>query len=88
MNCDHLQPPLEQQLPLSEPVFYILLSLASGQKHGYAILKDVESLSQGKLLVSTSTLYGAISRLQDQGWIEHIDVEVQLRLACRARSTA
>ena len=59
--------------PLSEPVFLILLSLASGEKHGYAILKDVESLSQKRLTLSTSTLYGALARLEDQGLIEHIE---------------
>jgi hypothetical protein len=42
--------------PISEPVFFILLSLAAGRKHGYAILKDVERLSQASVLLSTSTL--------------------------------
>ncbi len=34
--------PATSPLPVSEPVFFILLSLASGQKHGYAILKEIE----------------------------------------------
>ncbi|MFN2197935.1 MAG: PadR family transcriptional regulator [Anaerolineales bacterium] len=59
-------------LPLSEPVFLILLSLASGQKHGYAILKEIESMSGEKLLLSTSTLYGALSRLENQGYIRRV----------------
>ncbi len=59
-------------LPLTEPTFYILLSLAPGKKHGYAILKDVEALSGGKVSLSTSTLYSALSRLLDQGLIERI----------------
>lgn len=58
------------QLPLSEAVFFILLSLAPRPKHGYAILKDVESLSQRRVVLSTGTLYGAIKRLLAQGWIE------------------
>jgi DNA-binding PadR family transcriptional regulator len=59
-------------LPVSEPVFFILLSLASGQKHGYAILKAIESMSQERLLLSTSTLYGALSRLEVQGYIRRV----------------
>jgi DNA-binding PadR family transcriptional regulator len=57
------------QLPLREPTFFMLLSLSPGPKHGYAILKEVESLSNGRLKLSTGTLYGAIRRLLDQGWI-------------------
>jgi PadR family transcriptional regulator PadR len=58
--------------PISEPVFYILLSLAAGRKHGYAILKEVESLSQDALLLSTSTLYGALHRLEARGYIARV----------------
>ena len=58
--------------PISEPVFYILLSLNAGRKHGYAILKDVERLSQAALLLSTSTLYGALGRLEEQGHVERV----------------
>ena len=56
--------------PLREPTFYILLSLSPGPKHGYAILKDVETLSEGRVLLSTGTLYGAIKRLLDREWIK------------------
>jgi DNA-binding PadR family transcriptional regulator len=58
--------------PLREPTFLILLSLAPGLKHGYAILKDVEELSQGKARLSTGTLYEALARLLEQGWIERV----------------
>jgi DNA-binding PadR family transcriptional regulator len=57
---------------ISEPVFYILLSLASGRKHGYAILKDVENLSLSSVKLSTSTLYTALRRLEDQACVERI----------------
>lgn len=63
-------------LPLTEPTFYILLSLAPGKKHGYAILKDVATLSDGKINLSTSTLYGALGRLLDQELIERVPNEV------------
>ena len=59
-------------LPLTQPTFYILLSLVPGNKHGYAILKDVESLSDGEVSLSTSTLYSALRRLLDQALIERI----------------
>jgi len=60
-------------LPLREPTFYILLSLSPGPKHGYAIMKEVEILSESRLLLSTGTLYGAIKRLLDDGWIRRVE---------------
>ena len=60
-------------LPLREPTFLILLCLSPGPKHGYAILKEVDSLSEGRVKLSTGTLYGAIERLLDQGWIRRVD---------------
>jgi len=60
-------------LPLREPTFYILLSLSPGPKHGYAIWKTVEDLSESRLKLSTGTLYGAIKRLLDRGWIIRVD---------------
>jgi len=57
-------------LPLTEPVLLILLSLAGQPQHGYAILKDVERMSDGRVVLSTGTLYGAIRRLLDYDWIE------------------
>jgi DNA-binding PadR family transcriptional regulator len=58
---------------LSEPVLLILLSLAEQPRHGYSILKDVESVSGGRVLLSTGTLYGALQRLLDHGWIERVE---------------
>ena len=59
--------------PLTEASTYILLSLAPAEKHGYAILKDVAALSQGRVRLSTSTLYSALDRLQAQGLIERLE---------------
>ena len=58
---------------LSEPVLLVLLTLAEQPRHGYSILKDVESVSGGRVLLSTGTLYGALQRLLDQGWIESVE---------------
>jgi DNA-binding PadR family transcriptional regulator len=60
-------------LPLTEPVLLILLSLAEQPRHGYSILKDVEQMSDGRVALSTGTLYGALRRLLDDKWIERFD---------------
>ena len=64
---------LQTYLPLTETTFFILLSLAASEKHGYAIAKDVESLSNGRVALSTSTLYTALKRLLEDGWIARAD---------------
>lgn len=58
--------------PLTEPVLLILFSLADQPRHGYSILKDVEKMSDGRVVLSTGTLYGALRRLLDDAWIERI----------------
>jgi len=58
---------------LSEPVLLVLLSLAEQPRHGYSILKDVEALSGGRVLLSTGTLYGALQRLLSDDWIERVE---------------
>jgi DNA-binding PadR family transcriptional regulator len=63
--------------PLSEHTYFILLSLQSEPKHGYAIAKDVESLSQGRVKLSVSTLYTTLKRLLDDGWIRLLDEVTQ-----------
>lgn len=65
-NSDEIQ----ANLPLTESTYFILLILASGlPRHGYAIMKEVDELSRGRVSLSTGTLYGALKRLLDQGWI-------------------
>lgn len=63
----------EQHLPLTEATFFILLSLALEPKHGYAIMQDVQSLSENRIVFSTGTLYGALKRLLEQDWIVRHD---------------
>ena len=60
---------IQSVLPLTETTYFILLSLAPGPRHGYAIMKDVRQLSHERVLLSTGTLYSALKRLLDQGWI-------------------
>jgi len=59
-------------LPLTEPTFCILVSLAVGKKHGYAIRQDVAAVRGGRITLSTSTLYSTLGRLLDQALIEHV----------------
>jgi PadR family transcriptional regulator, regulatory protein PadR len=61
---------LQRFLPLSEQVCFILLSLAPEPKHGYAISKEIQVLSQGRVVLSVSTLYTLLKRLLDDGLIE------------------
>jgi DNA-binding PadR family transcriptional regulator len=50
-------------------MFYVLVALADGDTHGYAIMKDVEHLTSGAVRLSTGTLYGIIKRLLADGLI-------------------
>jgi DNA-binding PadR family transcriptional regulator len=65
----------EEGRPLSEPVLLILLSLAEKPRHGYALMKDIETLSGGRVRLSTGTLYGALQRLLHEKWIERFPQE-------------
>jgi DNA-binding PadR family transcriptional regulator len=60
---------IQSNLPLTEVTYFILVSLAPSPRHGYAIMKDVRSLSHQRVNLSTGTLYGALKRLLEQGWI-------------------
>lgn len=49
------------------------MSLAAKPGHGYALMKDIEELSSGRVCLSTGTLYGALRRLLEDGWIERFE---------------
>src|SRR3954466_3966720 len=74
--------------PLSEAVFWILLSLAGQSQHGYALMKDVDELSEGRVRLTTGTLYGALARLLEDGWIERFDARDTSREKQSYRLTA
>jgi DNA-binding PadR family transcriptional regulator len=59
--------------PLTEATYFILLCLSQGPRHGYGIMKDVRALSEDRIALSTGTLYGAIKRLLEQGWIQPVN---------------
>lgn len=55
---------------ISPQVFHILLSLVDDDLHGYAIIQDVAARTDGELRLTASTLYAAMKRLLESGWIE------------------
>jgi|SRR5580692_10549961 DNA-binding PadR family transcriptional regulator len=73
---------------ISEPVLLILASLADQPRHGYALMKDIETLSGGRVRLSTGTLYGALRRLLQGAWIERFEQEDTSREKQAYRLTA
>jgi DNA-binding PadR family transcriptional regulator len=64
------EPPADSFLPLTPAVFHILIALADGETHGYAIMLEVARRSGGSVRLGPGTLYGAIGRLLEDGLIE------------------
>lgn len=62
----------QEHEPLTPAMFYVLLALAGEDLHGYAILKEVELRTGGKVRLSTGTLYGIIKRLLNEGLISEL----------------
>lgn len=61
-----------RHLPLTEPVFQILLSLADQALHGYAIIQDIRLRTDGEVDLTASTLYAALKRLLDEALIREV----------------
>ena len=59
--------------PLTPAVFHVLLALTGGDRHGYAILKDIRQRTDGHMTMQAGTLYGTLQRLLDLGWVDEID---------------
>jgi DNA-binding PadR family transcriptional regulator len=74
--------------PLSEPVLLVLTSLAAHPRHGYALIQDIELLSGGRVRMSTGTLFGALKRLLEDGWIERFEQDDTARQKQAYRLTA
>jgi len=77
------QSKLSRHLPLSPPMFHVLLSLAKGDRHGYLIMKEVAERTAGEVRLSTGTLYGIIKRLLAAGMIDEIAASDPRRRAYR-----
>lgn len=59
----------EALLPLTPAVFHILLALADGEKHGYAIMQEISARTGGAMRMGPGTLYGSIQRMRKDGFI-------------------
>src|SRR6266567_6992446 len=68
------------QAPLTPAVLHILLVLSTGERHGYGIMKQVESDSQGKVKMGPGTLYGSLGRMMEAGLIRECDKKVDPEL--------
>ncbi|MBB2948348.1 DNA-binding PadR family transcriptional regulator [Actinoplanes lutulentus] len=55
---------------MQEPTFLILTALAEEPSHGYGVIRSVQTLSQGEVVLRPGTLYGALDRLSEQGLVE------------------
>ena len=64
--------PIDALLPLPPATLHILLALANGERHGYAIIQDVEARTDGELRMSAGTLYRSIARMVEQGLITEV----------------
>src|SRR5215472_7864840 len=64
---------VEAYLPLTAPVFHVMLALADEPKHGYAILKEVEERTHRKVQLNSGTLYAIMKRLLNDELIEEIE---------------
>ncbi|MDB4913379.1 MAG: PadR family transcriptional regulator [Gemmatimonadetes bacterium] len=60
----------ESLLPLTPATFQILMALVDGERHGYAIMKEVEELTEGTVRLGAGTLYGSLKRLLEAGVVE------------------
>ena len=62
---------------MSDPTLLVLASLAEGDKHGYAIMEDIQGFAG--LRLGPGTLYGAITRLEERGWVRPLDLDDRRR---------
>jgi DNA-binding PadR family transcriptional regulator len=63
----------QEPLPLTPPVFHILLALAEEERHGYGIMQDVAQQTRGALQLGPGTLYGCLKRMLAAGLVEECE---------------
>ena len=66
-------PSIADLLPLPTATFHILIALADQDRHGYAVIQDVETRTNGAVRLSAGTLYRTLQRLLEQGLIVEVD---------------
>jgi DNA-binding PadR family transcriptional regulator len=73
MGAAHEDDDIAGLLPLPPATFHILIALLDEERHGYAIIQDVEARTGGQLRMSAGTLYRSIARMVEQGLIDEVD---------------
>ncbi|KAA3647686.1 MAG: PadR family transcriptional regulator [Chloroflexi bacterium] len=83
----------DKNLPLTETTFLILVSIAKRPIHGYGIINDVMAVTDGRVELSAGTLYGALKRMLENGWIVRDEVDrkkprerIEYRISRKGRS--
>ena len=76
----HDRDDIDALLPLPPATFHILLAVVDQERHGYAIIQDVEARTAGELRLSAGTLYRSIARMVEQGLIAEVTKRPALRL--------
>ena len=71
---------IDALLPLPPATFHILLALVDQERHGYAIIQDVEARTEGELRLSAGTLYRSVARMVEQGLIAEVTKRPAARL--------
>jgi DNA-binding PadR family transcriptional regulator len=84
-----------RSIPLTLATFHILLTLAGGERHGYAIAKEVTEQTDGSVRLGPGTLYRILKQLTDDAWIDEIETAGEendrrrtYRLTARGRAIA
>lgn len=63
----------DEMLPLPAAQMHILMALADGEKHGYAVMREIESMTEGEVTMGPGTLYGTVKKMLNAGLIEETD---------------
>lgn len=83
----------ESHLPLPPPIFHMLLALCDGERHGYALKRQILKRTEGKLNLGSGALYGSIARMLERGYVvesgtrpdPHLDDQRRRRVWSSAR---
>lgn len=70
---EEIRAQIQALLPLSPAIFHMLLALSEGERHGYALKREIAARTGGKLKLGAGVLYGSINKMLEQGLIEESD---------------
>ncbi len=79
MEDNNLEKARRRYIPMSETMFYILLSLKQ-ERHGYAIMQHVKELTKGRIILGAGTVYSSLGKLESDGLIESVREEERRKI--------